>query len=257
MYGRESNSLRVLIVDDEKHARRDIRRMLAAIVDVEVVGEGRDGNEAVELIERERPDLVLLDIQMPGLDGFQVLERLPDDDGKPTIVFITAYDEYALRAFEVHAVDYLLKPVDEKRLLEAVDRVRRIRKGLESSPDLEALLRTVGLLERRLAVRRGEALVMVDTGDILYASIDTGEVQVVTREFEGTTRHRSLDELQKELPPEQFMRVHRSFLANLKQIHEIIPHFSGSCRLRMGGSAGPVISVSRAQTKELRRLLKW
>ncbi|MCK4237162.1 MAG: response regulator transcription factor [Candidatus Krumholzibacteria bacterium] len=254
---RENEVLRVLVVDDESPARRDIKRMLKKIVGVETVGEGRDGIEAVELIRELRPDLVLLDIQMPGLDGFQVLARLAGLRDFPSVIFITAYDQYALKAFDVHAVDYILKPVDEERLVEAIGRVRRVRKGLEGNPDLEALLQTIGALPKRIAVRCADSLVMVDADDILYATISSGEVRVVAREIEGTARQRSLDELQRELSPGRFMRVHRSYLANLRQIHEITPHFSGSYRLRMGGKGGPVVPLSRGQAKELKKVLKW
>ncbi|UCF05255.1 MAG: response regulator transcription factor [bacterium] len=257
MVSAEQTPIRALVIDDEKPARGDIKRMLAKIEGIEVVGEAGDGIEAVERIDELRPDLILLDIQMPGLDGFQVLERLAGHEKLPSVIFITAYDQYALRAFEVHAVDYLLKPVDEGRLVGAVDRVRRIRKGTESGPDMETLLQTMNILMRRLAIRKGDAVVMVDTDDVLYATVDAGEVRVVTREFEGASRHRSLDELERELSALQFMRIHRSYLANLKQVHEITPHFSGGYRLRMGGSGGPVIPVSRSQAKELRKLLKW
>jgi DNA-binding LytR/AlgR family response regulator len=253
----QQQPIRALVIDDEKPARGDIRRMLAKIEGIKVVGEAGDGIEAVALIDELRPDLILLDIQMPGLDGFQVLDRLSGRDKLPSVIFVTAYDRYALRAFEVHAVDYLLKPVDEERLVGAVDRARRIRKGSESGPDMEALLQTMNLLMRRLPIRRGDAIVMVDSDDVLYATVDAGEVRVVTREFEGASRHRSLDELEREFSPLQFMRIHRSYLANLKQIHEITPHFSGGYRLRMGGPGGPVIPVSRSQAKELRKLLKW
>ncbi len=249
--------LRVLIADDEKPARRDIRRMLGSIGGVEVVGEAADGPETVELIREIRPDLVLLDIQMPGLDGFQVLGKLEGAGPMPSVVFITAYDEHALRAFEISAVDYILKPVDEKRLARAIEGVRRMRNGIEERPGIEELLEKAGILSGRIALRNGESLVMVDTDDILYATVSQGEVTVVTRDCEGSANCRSLDELQRELPGERFMRVHRSYIANLRQVHEITPRFSGSYRLRMGGSEGPVIPVSRAQAKKLRRRLKW
>ena len=154
----EKQRLRILVVDDEKPARKDINRMLAKIEGLEVAGEASDGLDAVKKIKKLRPNLVLLDIQMPGLDGFQVIAKLKSLRDLPSIVFITAYDQYALKAFEVHAVDYLLKPVDEKRLAKAIDRVKRIRGGLEERPDLEPLLRTIGALPARVAVRKGDQL---------------------------------------------------------------------------------------------------
>ena len=253
----EKQRLRILVVDDEKPARRDIHRMLAKIEGLEVAGEASDGLDAVKKIKKLRPDLVLLDIQMPGLGGFQVIAKLRSLRDLPSIVFITAYDQYALKAFEVHAVDYLLKPVDEKRLAKAIDRVKRIRGGLEERPDLEPLLRTIGALPARFAVRKGDALVMTNAEDILYVTLSSGEVLVVTGEFEGTCSARSLEEFEKGLPQGMFVRVHRSYLANLNHIHEIRPWMSGSYRLRMGGADGPDIPLSRARARELRSLLKW
>jgi two-component system response regulator LytT len=202
--------------------------------------------EAVKLIRKLAPDAVLLDIQMPGLDGFQVVSRIADMERAPAIIFVTAYDQYAIKAFEVHAVDYVLKPVEEKRLAQAIERSRRIRGGVEPRPDLDALLEAVGALPMRLAVRQGESLIMIDVDDILYATVSGGSIKVVALELEGMVSFRSLDELERELASKRFMRV-----------HEITPWFSGSYKLRMAGKGGPVIPLSRAQARELRKLLKW
>jgi DNA-binding LytR/AlgR family response regulator len=255
MHNRET--IRILVVDDERPARREMKRMLKALESIELVGEAADGLEAVGLIRELRPDVVLLDIQMPGLNGFQVIRRLGDPAELPSIIFVTAYDQYALEAFEVHAVDYLLKPVEEQRLARAIENVRRMRSGRTAAPDLGPLLETMGVIPHRVAIRRGDAYVMADAENILYATISAGEVHVVTREFEGATAARSLEELERELPPGLFVRVHRSYLANLKQIHEIRPWMSGGYRLTMGGTGGPVIPVSRARARELRNILKW
>lgn len=254
---REGGRFSVLIVDDEKPARNDIARMLKKMDGVEIIGEAGNGLEAVKKIESQSPDILLLDIRMPGLDGFQVIEKLSDLEDMPAVIFVTAYDTYALKAFEVHAVDYILKPVDEKRLARAIERAARIRRGLEKRPDLDALLETLGGATRRLALRRNDSLVMVDIEDILYATSSGGEVKVVARELEGAANVRSLDELQRELPPSAFVRVHRSYVANIKQIHEIRPWFSGSYQMRMSGSKGPVIPLSRSYAKSLRKILKW
>jgi len=253
----EKNHLRILIVDDESPARRDLKRMCAKLEGLEVVGEGSEGHEAVKLIKKLMPDVVLLDIQMPGLDGFQVVARIAEMENAPSIIFITAYDQYAIKAFDVHAVDYILKPVEEKRLVQAIERGRRVRKGAEPGPDLKALLSAVGASPKRLAVRQGESLVMVDVNDILYATIESGSVRVVARGIEGAVTFRSLDELGKELGSSQFMRVHKSYLANVSRIHEIMPWFGGTYKLRMEGKDGPVIPLSRAQARELRKLIKW
>lgn len=252
-----SDKLRVLIADDEAPARRDLKRILGKIEGIEVVGEACEGLEAVKLAKKLEPDVILLDIQMPGLDGFQVVARVAELEAPPAIVFVTAYEEYAIKAFEVHAVDYVLKPVEEKRLAEALERARRIRRGAEPGPDLTALLKAVGASGRRLAIRQGECLVMVDVDDVLYATLESGAVKVFARGLEGTVNFRSLDELENELGPGQFVRVHRSYLANINHIHEITPWFGGSYKLRMEGKGGPVIPLSRAQARQLRKILKW
>jgi two-component system response regulator LytT len=253
----EKDVLRILVVDDEAPARRDLKRILGKLAGVVIAGEAGDGHEAVKSIRKLRPDVVLLDIQMPGLDGFQVVGRIAGMEREPSVIFITAYDEYALRAFDVHAIDYVLKPVEEKRLAQAIARARRIRTGAEAGPDLAALLGAVGAAPKRIAVRQGESLVMVDVNDILYATVDGGSIKVVAREVEGSVAFRSLDELGRELGPGRFMRVHKSYLANVGRIYEITPWFGGSYKLRMDAKGGPEIPLSRAQAKELRKILRW
>ena len=254
---REGGRLSVLIIDDEKPARSDIARILEKIEGVEIAGEARNGIEAVEKIESLKPDILLLDIRMPGLDGFQVVEKISGLDEVPAVIFVTAYDSHALKAFEVHAADYILKPVDERRLGEAIDRAARIRRGLEKRPDLDALLEALEGAPRRLAIRKDESLLMVDVEEILYATSSGGEITVVTGELEGSANYRSLEELHRELPPSIFIRVHRSYLANIKRIYEIRPWFSGSYQMRMSHGKGPVIPLSRGYAKELRKILKW
>jgi DNA-binding LytR/AlgR family response regulator len=250
-----SENLKVLIVDDEKPARRDLTRILGKIEGFEKAGEAGDGIKAVEMIRETAPDIVLLDIQMPGLDGFQVLGRLAETGEIPPVIFVTAFDQYAIRAFDVHAADYILKPVDEDRLREALGRAKARVRGAVPHQDLDELLRSVGALAQRVPVRRGSGVVMVDVQEILYACISGGEVSVVTGELEGSSARRSLDDLQAELPSGMFMRVHRAYLANVYRIREIIPWENNSFRIRMGSDDGPVIPVSRANARELRRRL--
>jgi DNA-binding LytR/AlgR family response regulator len=174
----------------------------------------------------------------------------------PPVIFVTAYDQYAMRAFDVHAADYILKPVDEARLREALMRARERARGKIPRQDLGELLRSVGALAQRVPVRRGGGVVMIDIQDILYACVADGEVSIVAADIEGESPRRSLDELQAELPSGMFMRVHRAYLANIYRIREIIPWETGSFRLRMGGDDGPVIPVSRANAKELKMRLR-
>lgn len=250
-----SESMKVLIVDDEKPARRDLTRILDKIEGFEKAGEAGDGLKAVDMINEGEPDIVLLDIQMPGLDGFQVLSRLGETGDIPPVIFVTAYDQYAIRAFDVHAVDYILKPVDEDRLREALGRAADRVKGKVPRQDLDELLRSVGALAQRVPVRRGTGVVMVDVQEILYAGVSDGEVTIVSGDLEGTSARRSLDELQAELPAGMFMRVHRAYLANVYRIREIIPWENNTFRIKMGSDDGPVIPVSRANARELKRRL--
>ena len=250
-----SEALKVLIVDDEKPARRDLARILGKIKGFEKSGEAANGIKAVEMIRAGEPDIVLLDIQMPGLDGFQVLGRLGETGDIPPVIFVTAYDQYAIRAFNVHAVDYILKPVDEERLREALGRAAARVRGASPRQDLDELLRSVGVLAQRVPVRRGSGVVMVDVQEIFYACVSDGEVSIVAGDLEGTSARRSLDELQAELPAGMFMRVHRAYLANVYRIREIIPWENNSFRIRMGSDDGPVIPVSRANARELKRRL--
>ena len=253
--------IRTIIVDDEPLAREELRFLLKAFADIRIIGEAANGPEAVALIERSAPDLVLLDIQMPGMDGFQVVQELIARGHPPTLVFVTAYDQYALKAFEVNALDYLLKPVDRDRLEKAIRRVReQIEARMDVSGKLEQLLRSIDARHRtlsRLSVRRRGHLVPVDVGDIVYAYISDGVVYVVTEEMEEMTSYRTLEALESDLDPRMFLRVHRSFIANLDRIAEIIPWFAGTYRLKMNDGKGSEVPLSRGRAKKLREVLKW
>jgi DNA-binding LytR/AlgR family response regulator len=248
--------MKVVIVDDEKPARRDLARILGKFEGFELAGEAKNGVEAIGLIERLAPDIILLDIHMPGLDGFEMLAGL-EGSPMPAVIFVTAYDEYAVRAFEVHAVDYILKPVDEQRLLEALRHARDRIGGSVARPDIGAVLRSIGMVPQRVPLRHGGNLVLVDAADILYASVSGGEVVVVTGEIEGVSARRTLEEFHGDMPEGAFFRTHRSYLANIGKIHEIISWQNGGYRLRMGDGDGPLIPLSRQNAKELRKILGW
>ena len=275
-----------LIIDDEQLARDELRYLLDSVGGVDVVGQGTNGIEAVDLIEEHHPDLVFLDVQMPGLDGFAVIQRLMDRKKKkasggeesaplPQIVFATAYDHYAVRAFDVNAVDYLLKPFDRTRVQQAVDRVRS-RMPVDGSDaagagpaadspiesQLDALLR---LLNRphgasrtpqptKLIVQAQSRLLLVDQADICYAAIDEGVIRVATQGFEGHSKCRTLEELLELLDPALFWRAHRGFVVNINHIREVVPWFKSSYQLRMNDKRQTEIPVSRAQTRRLREL---
>jgi DNA-binding LytR/AlgR family response regulator len=258
-------ALTALIVDDEPLARQELSYLLQSAEGVEVLAQGSNGIEAVELIRLHKPDVVFLDVQMPGLDGFAVLKKLLDKKMDiPQVVFATAFDQYAVRAFEVNAVDYLLKPFDRKRVLKTIEKVRAKLNGNGEAGDakLDALLK---LVEARTAaqakpstgkvvVRALGRLLLVDQREICYASIEGGTISVVTRGVEGESNCRTLEELMDQLDPEAFWRAHRSFVVNIQHIREVVPWFKSSYQLRMDDPKKTEIPVSRAQTKKLREL---
>jgi len=247
--------MRTLIVDDEAPARERLKRYLANLEGVEVIGEAKDGVQAVQMIEAQSPELVLLDIQMPGLDGFGVVEALEDP---PAIIFVTAYDQYAIRAFEVHALDYLLKPFSRERLAKAI---RRAREALAEGQDLSAQLRPLleglaadGQYLTRLAVRDRESIRVLDVDEVDWIGIEDEQVMVHVGDQAYPVR-RTLTELEARLDPKRFFRAHRSALVNLDRVQEITPWFKGSHILRL--TTGAEVDLSRAQSRILRKILGW
>ena len=259
--------LRVLVADDEQLAREELCFLLGQLGGIEVVGQAREGVEALRLCGDLRPDLLFLDVQMPGLTGFEVARRLIDAEILPSLVFVTAFDQYAIEAFTVNAVDYLLKPVDLDRLEHAVERVRRrvaseqsTKLPLPLSPaDLERVIEAVQARQDRreqIAIRTGERFVLVQADEVVHASLVDETIVVVTNTVSGTSNYRTLDELQARLDPAIFWRVHRSHLVNITNIKEIVPWFSRNYILRMKDPKATEIPVSRSQTKRLREYLQ-
>jgi two-component system response regulator LytT len=254
--------MNTLIVDDEKPARDELAFLLKGFPEVNVVGQGKNGLEAVSLIKEHSPDLVFLDVQMPGLDGFGVIRRLKERKLKlPHIVFSTAYDHYAVQAFEVNAVDYILKPFDKVRLGRALHRAKRLL-GAESWPAerLETLVSQLGTRQHgqpvKLLVKSQGKLLLVDAADMVCASIEDGTITISAREFEGTSNYRTIEELAESLDSDRFWRPHRSHLVNINHIKEVVPWFKSSYVLKMADKRQSEVPVSRAQTKRLRELLK-
>jgi two-component system, LytTR family, response regulator LytT len=248
-----------MIVDDEKLARSEMRYLLEAHDDITVIGEASNGQEAVESAELLTPDLLLLDVQMPGMSGFEVVNELADRDALPFVVFVTAYDEYAVKAFEVSAVDYVLKPVEDDRLAIALDRVRS--RTAPSGDELVSMLRTISRshndLPPKISVRKGDRYLLLNPADITHCHILDGVVFVSTRTASGITTHRTLDELHADLDPEVFWRVHRGHIVNINHVTEIVPAQSGTYRLRIDGGDQTEVPLSRAQARRLRRVLRW
>lgn len=257
--------IRTVFVDDEKLAREEIGFLLRGLPGVAVIGEASNGVEAFNLIEKQRPDLALLDIQMPGLDGFQLAREIGTLEPAPRVIFVTAYDRYAVQAFEANALDYLLKPVSKERLEQAIDKVRPLldQKSDEKSDlgdKLSALLSSLPAQKRLLSkipVRRRKHLLLLDAKDMLYGYVKDGLVFVVTPEAQDLVAYRTLEDFAADLDPEVFHRVHRSYLANVNHIREIIPLASGNYELVMDDPAATHIPLSRQHSKELRRIYKW
>ncbi|HMJ63114.1 MAG TPA: LytTR family DNA-binding domain-containing protein [Bryobacteraceae bacterium] len=244
-------TISALIVDDEQLAREELSYLLTDIPDIEVLQTASNGMEAVKLIEQLEPDVVFLDVQMPGLDGLGVIAQVREKPGPhPHFILITAFDQYAVEAFRLHALDYLLKPVEKERLAESVARARHTLEEKEQEQEKISTQRT------KLLVRANNRNLIVDAQDLIYATIDDGTITMVTAAFEGQSNYRTIEELQSNLDPNLFWRVHRSFLVNINKIREVIPWFKSSFQLRMDDKKQTEIPVSRIQTRRLRALLK-
>jgi two-component system LytT family response regulator/two-component system response regulator LytT len=251
-----------LIIDDEKPARDELAYLLRAFPEINLVGQGKNGIEAVSLIKEHNPDLVFLDVQMPGLDGFGVLKKLVERKlPVPHIVFATAYDNYAVHAFEVNAVDYVLKPFDKGRIAKAIQRAKRIVESKASPVErLETLVEQLGTGKtsqpvKQLVKAQGR-LFLLDAQDMVCASIEDGVITISGRDFDGISNFRTIEELQASLDPDVFWRAHRSYLVNINCIKEVVPWFKSSYMLKMKDKKQSEVPVSRAQTKRLRELLK-
>ena len=248
--------LTTVITDDEPLARDELAYLLKDFPDIEILGTAGNGLEAVELIQKLEPDLAFLDVQMPGLDGLGVVRRLREKGVElPHIIFATAFDQYAVEAFHLEAMDYLLKPVERQRLAETLERARRVIQERQKLPVPEPPAQTEPC-RTKLLVRKDNRNFIVDAGEMIYATIDNGQITLVTTHVEGQSNYRTLEELQADLDRDTFWRVHRSYLVNVNRIREVVPWFKSSFQLRMDDKRGSEIPVSRVQTKRLRELLK-
>ncbi|MDH3626903.1 MAG: LytTR family transcriptional regulator DNA-binding domain-containing protein [Acidobacteriota bacterium] len=250
---------RCVVVDDEKPARERVKRLLTSHRDFKLVGEAENADGAVELIERETPDVVFLDVQMPEGTGFEVLNRL---DALPAVIFTTAYDEYAVQAFEVNSIDYLLKPFSRSRFAEALDRARGVVDGKSGEADLRSLLASLGSegsagsrSPLRIPARRGAKIVVVDPEQALWFEAEETLVFVQTTTGRFLVE-RTLTELETQLAP-RFFRAHRQYLVNLSRIQEILPAEAGTYQILVNGGEGEEIPLSRRQARKLRELIPW
>ena len=250
-------TLRALIVDDEPLARERVASLLATEADVEVVGECGDGHEAVDAIRRLAPDLVFLDIQMPGADGFQVIEEV-GGDRMPLVIFVTAYDQHALKAFEVRALDYLLKPFDRERFQEALARARGRIEGRESG-DLGRRLMAL-VQQMRPAAPRTERLVVKSAGKLFF--LRTDEIDWIeasgnyVRVHVGNESHllrETMASLEAKLDPDSFFRIHRSRIVNMERVKEMQPWFNGEYIVIL--TTGVKLTLSRGYREKLQERL--
>ncbi|HEY8516794.1 MAG TPA: LytTR family DNA-binding domain-containing protein [Candidatus Binatia bacterium] len=248
--------IRTVVVDDEPLARERVKGFLKKIPDVQLVGEAGDGATAIELIEAQQPDLVVLDVQMPAMDGFGVLRALKDP---PHVIFATAYDEYAIKAFEVEALDYLLKPFSQARLAEAVGRVRQKLADGRARSDVEALARVAEprkVYATQIPVHTARKILVVPVSEIFWFAVES---RLVYAHVDGRAlmTNFTLRELEERLDPQVFFRAHKSRLVNLHQVKEIARWFGGRYRLVMKDSQSSQVELSRVQARELRARLGW
>jgi two-component system response regulator LytT len=257
--------INVIIVDDEKPARDELAFLLKSFQEVSLIGQGKNGVDALALIKEHSPDLVFLDVQMPGLDGFGVLKKLVERKMKmPHVVFATAFDQYAVQAFEVNAVDYVLKPFDKSRIAKAIQRAKKMIETQTAATDrLEQLVTQLSAVRPtspapavKVLITTQQRLLLVNSEDVIFASIDGGMISVVARELEGSSNYRTLEEMEAALASDIFWRPHRSYLVNIHHIKEVIPWFKSTYMLKMDDKKHTQVPVSRSQTKRLRELFK-
>jgi two-component system, LytTR family, response regulator LytT len=258
MSARATATISTIIVDDEQLASEELSYLLRDFPEIDILAVGGNGLEAVSLIETLEPDLVFLDVQMPGIDGLSVIRKLREKEiPLPYFILATAYDQYAIEAFALEAMDYVLKPVDKERLAITIERARRAildkKPAADGAPSAQP---RAGHQRTKLLVRANSRNFIVDASEVIYATIDDGLITIVTTTVEGHSNYRTIEELQSNLDPETFWRVHRSFLVNINRIKEVIPWFKSSYQLKMDDKKQTEIPVSRVQTKRLRALLK-
>jgi two-component system response regulator LytT len=241
-------------VDDEKPSRTFLRKLLKSFPDIEVIDEAKDGVQAVELIEEKKPDLVFLDIQMPGLNGFEVLRSLTLKP-RPRVIFVTAFDHYAVKAFEVNAVDYLLKPVEEIRLGRAIEKIVQDEKKENFDYEkIQALLKSMGkpkTLPPHIPLRRGKKIVLMNPADIFFIRSEQGVTMVMTQSGEYWSSY-TLAEIEEILDDQIFFRSHRSTIVNLNKIKEIVPLEAGKYDIFLTGLEKVCLPLSRDRAKILR-----
>lgn len=245
-------TIRTILVDDEPLAREKLRGFLESEGDFQIIAECRDGAEAVSTIEREKPDLVFLDVQMPELDGFEVLDRL-NRQSLPAVIFVTAYDQYALRAFEVHAVDYLLKPFDRERFAAALARVRQQHQVDEMKEKLQGLLDQRARYPDRMEIKTSGRVIILKLSEIDWVDAAGNYVKIHTGP-ETLTLRETMSRIEKRLDPGLFMRIHRSTIVNIERIRELQQQFHGDYVVVL--KTGQRLTLSRSYREKMQQLLE-
>lgn len=255
---RATATIPTVVVDDEQLACDELAFLLKDFPEIDVIATGSNGLQAVDLIQQLEPELVFLDVQMPGLDGTGVVRRLREKEiDPPYFIFVTAHEHYAVEAFRLEATDYLLKPVDKGRLAETIERVRRVIQERKAPVSEQPIPKSAMAPQRtKLLVRSNNRHFIVDANDLIYATIDNGLITLVTANLEGHSTYRTIEDLQANLDRDQFWRVHRSYLVNINRIKEVVPWFKSSYQLRMDDRKHTEVPVSRVQTRRLRELFK-
>ena len=252
--------MRAFLVDDEALALKRLARMLAATGRVEIAGHSTDPAQAVDAIRAAKPDVLFLDIEMPGMTGFQMLSRI---DPQPLVVFTTAYGQYALEAFGVNSIDYLLKPIEAAQLDRALDKIDRMRGGAEPRPEIRKLLERVAALAgqaaqapypERIASRIGERVEFVDLARVTHFFASDKLTYAATASKNYVVDH-TIQELEQKLDPRKFLRIHRATLLNLDYIHELHAWFAGRMMVRLKDEKRTELSVSRDRVRALKERL--
>jgi two-component system, LytTR family, response regulator LytT len=263
MRERATLTLSTVVVDDEQLARDELAYLLKDFPEIEVIAAASNGLEAVDVIRKLEPDLVFLDIHMPGLDGLGIIHRLRELGAEPPhFIFVTAYEQHAVEAFRLEALDYLLKPVERGRLTESIERARRVIQEKKSAVGNGAAAgagpaaKPAPAPRSKLLVKANNRNFIVDASEVIYATIDDGLITLVTTNIEGHSNYRTIEDLQANLDREMFWRVHRSYLVNINRIKEVVPWFKSSYQLRMDDRKHTEVPVSRVQTRRLRELFK-
>ncbi len=256
--------MNILIADDELPARSELRYILEALVPDAIFEEATNGEQALRLIESHPVDVVFLDIRMPGLDGLAVAATLMEGPRPPLIVFATAYDEHALKAFELSALDYVVKPFDERRLAHTVERIQQAlaervlweARQAKVRTYLDKTVQPTGLT-KLWAQRENENWVLVDYGELLWVVAEEKKVYIYTVAGEKLAVHQTLKELEPRLTPHNVARVHKAYLVNLDHVKEVAPWFSGTFIIRMDDAAHTEIPLSRNYAAQLKKLTGW